>query len=368
MTKNEGILHKIAEKISSIDFKTQVKERAQDFSRSRKVDFEHLMYMLLNLMKRSLQIELDEFVACHLSNGDGIGTYTKQSFSEARQKIKPEAFNVLNETLISEYYLDANDDDYRVLAIDGSKIQLPNNIKTRAHFGFITNNHDGFEAAQGLTSVLYDVNNKIVINAELSRCDASERQLAKKNIDALIRHSPESRNLILFDRGYPCFELIQFLEERNQKYLMRVKSNFYAEVNSTTAADETVTIAITPTRKKHLKQQGFIAETGDSITVRVVKFNLPSGEQETLIMNLDSADATFDDCKSLYFRRWGIETNYDDLKNKFEIENFTGDSVRVIEQDFFAIVLLANIAALIAEDALALYDSRDTAQKNTRTK
>ena len=91
---------------------------------------------------------------------------------------------------------------------------------------------------------------------------------------------------------------------------------------------------------------------------------MPSGEQETLITNLDTADASFEECKLLYFKRWNIEINYDDLKNKLEIENFTGDSVRVIEQDFFATLLLANIATLISEDAFIVYNTRDNTQKN----
>lgn len=361
MFKSLKIIKKLAEKIKSAEFMCGARERREDFIRNRKINFVELMFMMLNLNKRSIQIEIDEFVERNLDKN--VGTYTKQSFSEARQKVKPQAFVTLNDAFLSEYYSDFDKNKYRILAIDGSKLQIPNNKKTREHFGFITNNHDGFCAAQSLESALYDVNNKIILNAQISRCDDSERQLAKSNILQMLELESNIKNIIIFDRGYACFELIRFLEETHQKYLMRVKSNFYTEVNKTQSADEMVKIKVTPARKKHLKQQGCNVQTGDHIDVRVVKFALTTGEQETLITNLTEYEAKTQYCMDLYFKRWGIETAYDELKNKFEIENFSGDSIRAIEQDFYATILLSNLASVLAEDAMSEYNSQDNSKK-----
>ncbi len=46
--------------------------------------------------------------------------------------------------------------------------------------------------------------------------------------------------------------------------------------------------------------------------------------------------------KELYFKRWNIETRYDFLKNKLEIENFTGDSRLTVEQAFYSSIYLSN--------------------------
>jgi len=40
-----------------------------------------------------------------------------------------------------------------------------------------------------------------------------------------------------------------------------------------------------------------------------------------------------------------VETKYDEVKNKLEIENFSGRSVLAIEQDFYITMYMANIAA-----------------------
>jgi IS4 transposase len=142
--------------------------------------------------------------------------------------------------------------------------------------------------------------------------------------DMLLQKGHDFKNLIIMDRGYPSFEVIKHIENANIKYLARTKSNFFKEVSQTNSNDEWVTIKITPSRKKHLKQQNYIANTGDSVIVRVVKFILSNGDEETLITNLSNEEATYDDCTQLYFKRWGIETRYDELKSKFEIENFSG--------------------------------------------
>ena len=40
------------------------------------------------------------------------------------------------------------------------------------------------------------------------------------------------------------------------------------------------------------------------------------------------------------------------MKNQFEVENFSGETPTVIEQDFYATNLLSNMASLIEQDAL----------------
>ena len=50
--------------------------------------------------------------------------------------------------------------------------------------------------------------------------------------------------------------------------------------------------------------------------------------------------------KALYFIRWKVEIKYDELKNRLQIENFTGESKVAIEQDFYASIYLSNMIEL----------------------
>ena len=42
---------------------------------------------------------------------------------------------------------------------------------------------------------------------------------------------------------------------------------------------------------------------------------------------------SLDDFKWIYQKRWGIETKYNDVKNKLEIENFTGYSPKAFREN-----------------------------------
>lgn len=61
-----------------------------------------------------------------------------------------------------------------------------------------------------------------------------------------------------------------------------------------------------------------------SVTLRMVKVSLQEEREEILITNLPSE--TFDrfQIAELYQMRWGIETAYETLKDRLQIENFTG--------------------------------------------
>jgi hypothetical protein len=132
---------------------------------------------------------------------------------------------------------------------------------------------------------------------------------------------------------------------------MRVSSRFYKEVNDSAVPDQRVEIVITKERAKELKQQGTPIPVGTVLAVRVIKVILSTGEIETLITDVPEDAISYEESKELYFKRWGIETRFNELKHQFEIENFSGETPVVIEQDFYATVLLSNMASLIEQDA-----------------
>jgi len=45
----------------------------------------------------------------------------------------------------------------------------------------------------------------------------------------------------------------------------------------------------------------------------------------------------------LYFKRWGIEVKYSQLKSRYELENFSGNNPIAIMQDFYATIYLSNL-------------------------
>lgn len=231
-------------------------------------------------------------------------------------------------------------------------MELPNTKEMQKKYGFVSTGDKTFKRARALSSHLVDIENKLAVSTTLARYDVGERDLAKINIEKMLTQETQySWDLILFDRGYPSAAFISYLMSKGGHFLMRVSSRFYKEVNDSAAPDQRVEIVITKERAKELKRQGTPIPVGTVLTVRVIKVILSTGEIETLITDVPVDEISYEESKELYFKRWGIETRFNELKHQFEIENFSGETAVVIEQDFYATVLLSNMASLIEQDA-----------------
>lgn len=321
------MLEKTREIIHSFQFLDEVRLYQKAFTRERKMGFTKLIAFILNLTRKSLQLELDEFMAVLQDSDISI---TKQSFSEARLKISPDAFKILFQEIVKGFYT-ATDittyRGYRLLAIDGTTLELPNTEELRIEFGSATNKFD--QIARARVSGLYDVENNIMVDAIIDRYNSDEKRLAYRHIEALLEYGLKN-DLILLDRGYPSKELIAKLYKAKINFLMRVSDYFIKEVRQAKKADQIVEFQY----------------QGEKYQLRVLRFMLDSGEEEILVSSLLDPSFTLENFKTLYFKRWGIEVKYYELKHKLEIENFTGEKPIAIRQDFYASMYLSNMAAL----------------------
>jgi len=138
------------------------------------------------------------------------------------------------------------------------------------------------------------------------------------------------------------------LIDMKQNFLFRLSSvHFKREQKSMTSDDCIVEIVfdkgrICATAKENSDAACKMAAAG-SLKLRFVRIILPSGVEKVVATNLADRDFNIEEIAHLYNLRWGIETVYDDLKNKLEIENFTGTRANIILQDIYATVLLSNI-------------------------
>jgi len=329
--------------INSTEFKKRSREKEHYFTRKRKMNFEDLMLYMLNSYNCSTQCGLRRFfplIRKKLS-------MKQQSFSEARKKIKVSAFietfnlsvDVLSKSCKSTWH------GFLVFAIDGTKIALSQDKVLLKHYGG-TGANASSPTAQG--SIMYDILNDIVYDALIEPLSTDERTLAIKHIMTVFDRLVVRKILIIFDRGYPSFELIKLLESLGIKYLMRVKTKFNTDIDAQKEPD------------------GYVRLTKDNefLDVRVIKFTLDSGELETVITNVDDGRLGVNAFKKLYFMRWPIETKYDVVKNKLHLENFSSRTVEGVRQDFYAIMYLTNVAAAAAHDAQPKVDAARLGKKN----
>ena len=79
------------------------------------------------------------------------------------------------------------------------------------------------------------------------------------------------------------------------------------------------------------------------LNLRIITITLEDGKKESLLTNILDKNFTIKDFKELYNLRGGIETNYNTMKNRLNIENYTGKRRITIEQDIYSKFLKYNI-------------------------
>ena len=113
-------------------------------------------------------------------------------------------------------------------AIDGSKIQLPQDEDIRNYFGTIGRTNT---ATTGQGSNLFDVLNGVIIDARLGPIAKSEREFAVEHLNFLKNMSSFNKELVFLDRGYASFDLIEAFNSKGISFLMRLRSKFNTEID-----------------------------------------------------------------------------------------------------------------------------------------
>jgi len=295
----------------------------------------------MNLLKGSLQDELDAFFKNLKGHPTEVREVSKAAFSKARKHLRHTAFIELNQNLLNQSYAASQTDTwhgYRLCAVDGSTLRLPNKAPIVEHFGRQQDN----SVPQARLSQLYDVLNSVTIDAQLSPFHIGERDLAYKHLK-----QTQANDLIIYDRGYPAFAMYAMHRALQRDFLVRMPLDFCHEVTDFIASDD-VDLTVIIEANDESRQACVEHEiSSDPIQIRLIKVILNTGETEVLATSLlDVRRFPAKVFKDLYALRWNVEEDYKTKKHRVEIENFSGLSVESIYQDVHAKVFTQNMVAL----------------------
>jgi hypothetical protein len=369
MDKKHEIVHTIKELLNDSEFQARHKINPKYFTRQRALTFPIVLTLILQKSVKSLQLVLNEcFEKLALYMALKVLTVTNSAFSQARQKLSHTAFIELHRiAIIDRYYTDEHYQTwqgFRLIAVDGSKIRLPDTPDIREEFGTIAvaNQHHSHLGEQpwALASVCYDLLNEIPLDAILAKGTAYEVELAVEHLKYL-----QANDLLIGDMNYPSYrflaELAVLRERRGCQWLFRCSSGSFTPVRELFAHDDRDSVIVTLTAPRHkrreITQRGLPLE----ITVRFVRVVLDDGTVEVLVTSLlDEGRYPPAIFKALYHLRWGVETLYDRIKNHLTLENFSGTTVEAVKQDFYATIFLCGLEAVLTEDATAILDRRSS--------
>ena len=316
---------------------------------------------MLNQVKGALQREFDDFAECALGR-DLICSVSAAALCIARRALKYTAFVALNRRFIDQVALTAPRErwhGWRVMAVDGSILNLPATAELYRHFGGQQQGARTLPMAR--LSQLLDVDSGLSWHAEVAPLALCERVLAAEHLE----HAPADA-VLLYDRGYPSFFLLVWHRKLARQFCMRVARGFHAGVDAllkSADAPRQICISANASARRQCREH---AVDATPLTVRLVRVELPTGEVEILMTSLLEARYPDADFKALYAQRWSIEGDFRIQKSRLQMENFSGKRAHVIAQDVHAKILTKNLACWITACAQARMDAAAAASAQSQ--
>lgn len=298
----------------------------------------------------------------------------RSALTRARRKIGWQVFrDILNRAVSLAYESQPKDPIYlwhgmSVFAIDGSKYTLPASQEIRDEFDAKSGLHNPGKGhfPMCLVSTVYDVFRRLPIARTVVPVDSCER----KEVKELLPFVP-TNSVMLFDSGYPSFELIgSILEHYEGFFIFRCAPElaFRAAQTFLKTSKAEATLRITPAAHYLKKIPREYRSDVKPIKLRVIRLQAPDGTVTALLTNLyDKKEFPKKQIVDLYFRRWEVESYYRDEKTVLEIERFHSKTCNGVRQELFAVAIMSVISRTLMQltSKNFLDHSREHQFKNT---
>ena len=302
----QGLFEQLKAVLYSPDFQARHRQQPQDFTRHRRLTFVIVVCILLNLLKRALQDELDEFFKVLEAAPLALRQVTKSAFCQARLKLRYEALVELNRVQVRYFYEHLQPlrwQGFRLLALDGSMSELPAEPDVGAHFG-VWHPAAGGSCPKARLSQLFDPLNRVTVDALILPKDIGEREAAAQHCVHL-----QPTDLVLLDRGYPAFWLLVLIRSTGAHFCLRFKSTGWQIVETFLATGPREQIVTMAPPASALPECHDHSLTPAPLTLRLLRIELAGGQVEVLGTSLlEQAQYPYALFKELYHHRWPVET------------------------------------------------------------
>lgn len=251
---------------------------------------------------------------------------TEEAFAKARQRMPLEFWGNLIIALGEQFAVRHRPlhqfHGFRILAMDGTRIDLPNWKTLKDYFG-TAKNHSGAHNAQARMVMLQFPFTRLPYRYELTPVAQGEVTVALR----LAAHLQEN-DLVLLDAGYWSYHLLCTIADRGAFFAIRM----YRRLNTRKlrnlqkdGRDRLVRWTPKDSRRRWRK-----AGLPKSVDLRVISYHVPGFRPQQMATNVldprkisrddwtrlttDCPDASRKLLSGLYHRRWEIETTYRELK------------------------------------------------------
>lgn len=347
-----------------------VENASADFTRNRKLSFTTVMNLIISMGGNSICSELLTYF-----NYD-VDTASSSAFIQQRNKLLPFAFEFLFHEFTHSFQDLRTYHGYRLLAVDGSALNIFHNPKDMDTYFQSTSDRKGFNQLH--LNAMYDLCNKLYVDACIQ--PAKKENEYRALTDMTDRSAISGDVILIADRGYESYNVFAHIEQKGWNYAIRVKDITSNGILSTLELpkndefDVTVSKILTRKQTKNVLNHPELYKVFPSkatfdyldlhsnkfypITFRVVRFKISDETYETIITNLEPKEFPSEKIKELYQLRWGIETSFRELKYAIGLSNFHSKKVEHITQEIYARLIMYNFCELIT--MYVLIQQKDT--------
>lgn len=261
----------------------------------------------------------------HSPHGVDPTSISEEAFVQARQRMPLKFWTALlfivSQRFIAQHGHWLNWNDFRLLALDGTKINLPNWKALREHYGSAKNGQGqaGSFRAQAHMVMLQFPLTRLPFRYELASLAEGERTVAARLLDGL---SPN--DLVLMDQGFWSYGMFWKIQNQQAFFAVRLFPGVKFRTLKKLGGNDRL-VDWTPCDRQWKR-----AGLPTSIRLRVIDYQIKGYRPSAVVTNVLSPQrvprerwihlATKDEegrlrlAQGLYHRRWEIETTFKELK------------------------------------------------------
>ena len=263
----------------------------------------------------------------HRPHGKDPAQVTEEAFAKARQRM-PIAFwfallTVLVERFEAEHAERLRFRGFRLLAMDGTRLTLPDEEALRTFYGTASNGH-GQHNAQARMVLLQSPLTRLPLAYQLQPVKIGEVTMARQLASGL---RPD--DLLLLDSGYVSYGLLWDIQRRNAFFCIRLQRAMNLCTLRTDRQTGDRWVRWTP---KDSRGQWRREGLPRSLELRLVEYQVPGYRRIVLATNVLATERLSHDdfCRlttsgtnllpGLYHMRWEVETSFAEMKIKQQME------------------------------------------------
>lgn len=161
---------------------------------------------------KSISNELLDYYDCSKQ------TPSASAFVQCRKKLLPEAMAFLFHEFTTSCDYDKTYKGFRLLAVDGSDIQIPTNREHSDSFMVTSDTATPYNLLH--LDAMYDICSRLYIDVAVEGIRISNEQ---RSFNSMVDRSSITKAIIMADRGYESYNVMAHVQEKGWKFLIRIK-------------------------------------------------------------------------------------------------------------------------------------------------